>query len=97
MIECLLMNASEIINFSLLFWLHWVFVVARRSFSSCSARASLGKRGFSGCDARAVVHRLSCCSALASLPVLSRRGCPQACGVLVPLPGMEPRSPALEG
>ena len=61
MIECLLMNASEIINFSLLFWLHWVFVVARRSFSSCSARLLLGSVA-----SVAVMHGLWCIGLVAA-------------------------------
>ena len=37
-----------------------------------------------------------CCSVQASL-VASRLSYPKACGILVPQPGIEPKSPALQG
>ena len=40
------------------------------------------------------VHRLPSCG---SVVVVSRLSCFVACGILVPQPGIEPESPALEG
>ena len=37
------------------------------------------------------------CGAQAGLVAIWGLSCPEACGVLVPWPGMEPMSPALEG
>ena len=36
------------------------------------------------------------CSTQTSLFAVCRLGCPVACGILVPRPGIEPASPALE-
>ena len=43
---------------------------------------ALGPEGFSGCGSWSLGHRLSC---------------PEACGILVPRPGIEPVSPASAG
>ena len=61
--------------------------------------------GFSCREAQALEHvgsvcavrRLSGCSSWASLVVVHGLSCPTACGILVPRPGIEPTSPALEG
>ena len=42
-------------------------------------------------------HRFSSCSTLASLVAVHWPSCPMACGILVPQPGIEPASLALEG
>ena len=51
---------------------------------------SLWRAGFSSCGAASRVSELS---------VVAARGlsCPAACGILVPRPGIEPASSALEG
>ena len=72
-----------------LFSLWWVFTAARRLFVLA--------RGVS----LAVVHRLSSCGTRAlehvdSVVVARGLGCPMACGMLVPQPGIKPMSPALE-
>ena len=46
--------------------------------------------GFSSCDAQALEHE-------GSVVVACKLSCPVACGILVPGPGIEPVSPALEG
>ena len=51
------------------------------------------------CDTRDVccgTHALHC-GVHASLVVAHRLSCPAACGILIPQPGIEPMSPALEG
>ena len=69
------------------------------------AGSSLWCMGFSCCEAQALecvgsvcaVCRLSGRSSWASLVVVHGLSCPTACGILVPRPGIEPTSPALEG
>ena len=53
-------------------------------FSSCGARAA-------GCLGSVVLWHVT------SVVVARRLSCPAACGILVPRPGIEPASPALEG
>ena len=82
--------------FSFYFWLSWVFVAAYglsldatiSSYSSCSMRAS--------CSGFLVVER-RLWSARASVVVVHGLSCHAACWVLVPWPGIEPISPALQG
>ena len=70
--------------------------VAERRLSSCGARAPEragsvdAERRLSSCGVWALEHMGS---------VVAARGlsCPMACGILVPRPGIEPMSPALEG
>ena len=66
-------------------------MVCRFSLSSCGARAP-GHIGSVVCGMRALSLRHAS-------SVVAARGlsCPTACGILVPQPGMEPMSPALEG
>ena len=66
-------------------------VACRFSLSSCGARAP-GRVGSVVCGTRAL--SLRCAS---SVVVGLRLSCPGACGILVPRPGIEPSSPALEG
>ena len=73
----------------LFIWLHWALVAARGIFTVacglfvCSARASLvAARGLQSVGSVVVAHGLRC---------------PEACGILVPQPGIERMSPALEG
>ena len=61
------------------------------SLSSCGAQAP-GHVGSVVCGTQAL--SLSCVS---SVVVAHGLSCPAACGVLVPWPGIEPASPALEG
>ena len=71
-------------------------VVTLRLLSTCGRRAP-------ECSCSLVAtHRLSSCGTWApgrmgSVAVVHRLSCPAACGILVPLPGIEPASPALEG
>ena len=86
-------------SFIYYFWQRWVLVVARRIFC-CGAGSSLRGAGFS----LVVVcgFSLSSCGAWApehvgSVVVAHGLSCPAACGILVPRPGTEPASSALEG
>jgi len=73
------------------FWLCWVFFGAHGLL--LVAVQGLLLLGSTGCR----VHGLSSCSMWASLVVAHRFNCPIAWGILVPQPGIEPLSPALEG
>ena len=64
------------------FWLHQVLVVARRPFVAvCRLLSSCGAQAPKRAGSVVVAHGLSC---------------PVACGILVPRPGIEPVSPALQ-
>ena len=67
------------------FWLHWVFVSADRIFFCCSVQASL-----------AVAHAGVSSRARGLVVAVQGLRCLGACGILVPQPGIEPSSPALE-
>ena len=86
--------------FSLLFWLrrhtgsslrHVGSEAAHGLLSSCGARAP-GRMGSVVCSTRALLLRCT-----SSVVVAHRLGCPVACGISVPQPGIEPTSLALEG
>ena len=64
----------------------WIF-----SLSSCGVRAP-GCVGSVVCDMWALLLRR-----MSSVVVPRGLSCPTACGILVPRPGIEPASPALEG
>ena len=71
------------ILFHLFIWLRWVLVVARRIFRwACELLSSFGARTVERAGSVVVARWLSCSA---------------ACGILVPQPGIEPASPALEG
>ena len=83
------------------FWLCWLLVEARGFLSSCVMRVfSLSSCGTQAPDR---VGSVVCGTWALSLRHMSSgvvaRGlsCPAACGILVPWPGIEPASPALEG
>ena len=65
--------------------------------------SSLWHTGFSSCGAQAPERACSRARGLCSLwhtgslVEAHRLSCPMACGILVPQPGIEPASPALEG
>ena len=59
--------------------------------SSCGARAP-GRVGSVVCSTRALLLRCE-----SSIVVARGLSCAAACGILVPRPGIEPASPALEG
>ena len=66
---------------------------------SCGMQASLQLRH---AGSLVVTHRLSSCGTRAaehagSVVAVHGLSCPTACGILVPRPGIEPASPALEG
>ena len=61
----------------------------RFSLSSCGARVP-EQVGFVVCAMRALLLRR-----VSSVVVACGLSCPVACGILVPLPGIEPASPAL--
>ena len=62
-----------------------------RFLSSCGARAP-GRVGSVVCGMRGLLLRHT-----SSVVVARGLSCPTACGILVPQPGIEPTSPALEG
>ena len=75
--------------FFFFFWLCWVFVAAcglslvmSRGYSPVAASLCVGFSCRRGWTAVVAPHRLSC---------------PEACGILIPGPGIEPVSPALQG
>ena len=78
--------------------LHGLFVLARGLLSSCGVQVfslqlwhtNSRARGLCSCGAWAPER-------LGSAAVVRGLSCPAACGILVPRPGMEPVSPALEG
>ena len=83
------------------FWLRWVFVVACQLLSSCGLRVfslsscgtqAPGRVGSVVCGMRTLLLRRA-----SSVVVVRGLSCPVACGILVPRPGIEPTSPALEG
>ena len=71
-------------------------VVAAHGLSSCGVQAPkhMGSvvvvHWFSSCGMWALEH-------VGSVVAAHRLSCPTACGILVPPPGIEPASPALEG
>ena len=75
---------------------HGLFITARGLLSSCVMRALehtgsvVAARRLSSCGARAPKH-------VGSVVVACELSCPVARGILVPRPGIEPASPALEG
>ena len=50
-----------------------------------------------GCAGSMLQTQALCCAVQTSLAVARGLSCPMACGILVPQPGIEPMSPALEG
>ena len=78
------------LNIYLFIWLHRVLVAACRIFH-CGTQASLVvAHGLHSCN----VQTLECAG---SVVAACRLSCPTARGILVPQPGIEPASPALEG
>ena len=69
--------------FSFYIVLHWVFIVV------CGTSLVVNHGLYRVCV-------FTDCSAQASVFALCRLGCPVACGILVPQPGIEPASPASE-
>ena len=76
---------KKIIYVFIYFWLSRVLVAARRIFVAAHG-SSLRCVGFSLVVARA-----------GSVVAACELSCSAACGILVPLPGIEPMPPALEG
>ena len=82
-----------------------LFVVTHELLSSCGVRVFLSSCGAwaPGCvGSVAVAHGVQSTRALSlrhasSVAVVRGLSCPAACGILVPQPGIEPTSPALEG
>ena len=73
------------------FFLHWVITAAcRLSFAAQGLSLAAVHGGFYCCRAWALEH-------MGSIVAVHGLSCPVACGTLVPQPGMEPVSPALEG
>ena len=75
----------------------WASLVAAHGLlSSCGAQAPeragsvVAARGLSSCGTWTPEHA-------GSVVAVHRLSCPTACGILVPRPGIEPESPALEG
>ena len=84
------------LGFVFFFWLHWVFVVAYMGF------LQLQHVDFSCCGAKAssCVWASHCVDFSCGTQALEHVGslvAPKACGILVPKPGIEPMSPAVEG
>ena len=79
-----------------IFWLFWVFVVVcRLSLVAVSWVTLVSVRGLLVAVASLVAeHRLY---SVGSVVAVHRLSCPEARGILVPRPGIEPMSPALEG
>ena len=75
---------------------HRLFVAVCGLLSSCGVWALeyvgsvVGARGLSSCGSRAL-------EGTGSVVAACGLSCPVACGILVPLPEIEPASPALEG
>ena len=78
-----------IVKTSVFIWLCWVLVVALRIFVAL-CRSFSGGLWHSSCNAWALDH---------VVPVVAayQFSCSVACGILVPQPGIEPMSPALQG
>ena len=79
-----------------IFWLFWVFVVVcRLSLVAVSWVTLVSVRGLLSEVASLVAeHRLY---SVGSVVAVHRLSCPEARGILVPRPGIEPMSPALAG
>ena len=94
------MEVWDIFNYILgflFFWLHWVFVAGLRlslvvmsgghSFLQCAGVSLWWLLLFQSIGSRHAVSVIAAC----------RLSFPKACGILVPCPGIEPVSPALQG